>query len=393
MINKYKRKYILPLKGTSFYEQLDDCFRQIIEIKDHENTILQITLFIKANNNREYLDRKNTILDKQRIIFKNQIPATSVVSQIPDEKEVSVEIVYMTSEEEKTHFIQYKEIDQVIYTVVESDVEKEIFGAGITLNDYIDKKKSVQADTAFKIMKDILENESMTFADVIRQWNYVEDIVGYDSLCESRIQNYQILNEMRAKYYSEASFINGYPAATGIGMKAGGIILEFYACHTHDKEKIIPVKNPKQKDAYEYSQEVLIGVPLNTNKPKSAPKFERAKYIAVKNNRLIFISGTASIQGEKTIGIDDIETQTKTTIENINHLISAENLKINGILNNYHHIKFSSVRVYVKSPHYMNVVRQICNKSFPEVQVNYLIADICRDNLLVEIEGIAEFAS
>jgi enamine deaminase RidA (YjgF/YER057c/UK114 family) len=393
MINKYKRKYILPLKGTSFYEQLDDCYRQIIEIKDRDNTLLQITFFIKAKNNKEYLERKNIIFDNQQNIFKDQIPATSIVSQIPDNKEVSVEIVYMTADEEKKHVIQYKKINQVIYTLIESDIEREIFGAGITLNDFTNQNKYVQAETAFKIMNDILENESMTFADVIRQWNYVEDIVGYDSLCESRLQNYQILNEVRAKYYAMASFKNGYPAATGIGMNAGGIILEFYACHTHDKEKIIPVKNPKQKDAYEYSQEVLIGSSLNLNKPKSAPKFERAKYIAVKNNRLIFISGTASIQGEKTIGVNDIETQTKTTIENINNLISVENLKTNGILNNYHIIKFSSVRVYVKSPHYISVVRQICNKSFPEVQVNYLIADICRDNLLVEIEGIAELTS
>ncbi len=261
------------------------------------------------------------------------------------------------------------------------------------MQDYVKQKKSVQAETAFRIMSEILENEAMSFADVIRQWNYVEDIVGFDSLCEDKVQNYQVLNEIRSKYYSRVTFTNGYPAATGIGMNAGGIILEFYACHTHEKEKIIPVRNPRQKDAYEYSQEVLIGNALNINESKSAPKFERAKYIAVKNNRLIFVSGTASIQGEKTVGINDVVTQTKTTIDNIHNLISAENLKNNGILNNYNSIKFSSVRVYVKNPCDINIIRHICNKSFSDVQVNYLIADICRDNLLVEIEGIAELTS
>lgn len=390
MINKYKREYIIPEQGATFNNQLDDCFKKIAGITDHGGTILQITFFIKATDNNEYLKRKNIILNYQRDLLRNQIPATSVVSQTPDGRDVSVEIVYITADEEKRHKIQYKQLGQITYTVVESENEKEIFGAGITLPDYVNQKKSVQAETAFGIMNDILENESMTFADVIRQWNYVEDIVGYDSMCENTVQNYQVLNEIRSKYYSRVTFSHGYPAATGIGMNAGGIILEFYACHTHDKEKIIPVRNPLQKDAYEYSQEVLIGNALNINRYKSAPKFERAKYIAVKDNRLIFVSGTASIKGEKTVGINDAEAQTKTTIENINNLISAENLKINGILNNYSSIKFSSVRVYIKNPSDIGVVKQICNKSFPEVQVNYLIADICRDNLLVEIEGIAE---
>jgi hypothetical protein len=38
----------------------------------------------------------------------------------------------------------------------------------------------------------------------------------------------------------------------------------------------------------------------------------------------------------------------------------------------------------------METVREICDSSFPDVQINYLVADICRDALLVEIEGIAQ---
>jgi hypothetical protein len=51
---------------------------------------------------------------------------------------------------------------------------------------------------------------------------------------------------------------------------------------------------------------------------------------------------------------------------------------------------FSSIRVYVKIPSDMKKVREICDASFPEVQINYLVADICREALLVEIEGIAQ---
>jgi len=230
----------------------------------------------------------------------------------------------------------------------------------------------------------------MNFADVIRQWNYVEDIVGYDPLSEDNMQNYQALNDVRGRYYETAQFIHGYPAATGIGMNSGGIILEFYANKPYIKEEIMPIKNPQQKDAYDYSQDVLIGKALNTKHKKSSPKFERAKFISAENDKIIFVSGTAAIKGEVTLGLGDVAEQTKITIENIRNLISHENLEANHILNNYTALLFSSIRVYVKTPSDMEVVREICDAAFPEVQINYLVADICRDALLVEIEGIAE---
>jgi enamine deaminase RidA (YjgF/YER057c/UK114 family) len=388
MTNKHKRKYLLPAAGISFHEQMTDCIRQIDEIKK-DNNILQLTFFIRSGSNTDYSVKKKDILKLLHEHLGHDIPSASVVGQIPDKTELSVELVFLSKSIDYIK-IRHKIVDHVTYTLVESDAEKAIFAGGIASDEFLFRERSAQAEAAFSIMGRILKQEGMSFANVIRQWNYVEDIDGFDSQTEERIQNYQSLNDVRSKYYATAQFVNGYPAATGIGMDSGGIILEFYANKPFVKEEIKPIKNPQQKDAYEYSEQVLVGNHLHIQNKKTAPKFERAKFISAENDKIIFVSGTASIKGEVTIGIGDVALQTKTTIENIRNLISHENLTTNQILNNYNTLQFSSIRVYVKYASDMDTVREICDASFPEVQINYLVADICRDALLVEIEGIAE---
>ena len=53
---------------------------------------------------------------------------------------------------------------------------------------------------------------------------------------------------------------------------------------------------------------------------------------------------------------------------------------------------FSTLRVYVKYPEQIEIVRTIYEKHFKTPNIIYLDADICRDNLLVEIEGIVNFS-
>ena len=103
----------------------------------------------------------------------------------------------------------------------------------------------------------------------------------------------------------------------------------------------------------------------------------------------LFISGTASIIGQDTIGIDDIEEQTIVTLDNINKLTDSGRISHlsgeagsdagNPIL----------IRVYIKNQEDFTKVKAICEKRYPGVPSVYIEADICRDNLLVEIE--AEF--
>ena len=47
------------------------------------------------------------------------------------------------------------------------------------------------------------------------------------------------------------------------------------------------------------------------------------------------------------------------------------------------------VRVYIKAPSHYKQTRAVCEARLGELPTIYAIADVCRPELLVEIEGIA----
>jgi enamine deaminase RidA (YjgF/YER057c/UK114 family) len=122
---------------------------------------------------------------------------------------------------------------------------------------------------------------------------------------------------------------------------------------------------------------------------KSTPKFERAKVLISNKQCTIFVSGTAAIRNEKSSHIDNVSLQTIETIANINYLISSGNLKNNG-WQVKSEAKLTSIRVYVKNKNDFEIVKLEVEKAWPAIQSIYLEAEVCRPELLVEIEGIAE---
>ena len=81
--------------------------------------------------------------------------------------------------------------------------------------------------------------------------------------------------------------------------------------------------------------------------------------------------------------------QTSETIDIINYLISNVNLNANGLrMNNC--LKLISIRVYVKNSADYEIIKQRIEVAWPSVKSIYLQAEVCRQELLVEIEGIAE---
>jgi hypothetical protein len=137
-----------------------------------------------------------------------------------------------------------------------------------------------------------------------------------------------------------------------------------------------------QVAAHTYSKEILAG---DASLIKATPKFERARSVELPGKNIIFISGTASIRGEYTVGIDDPARQTEITIENIKQLYSENVLakfSDEKLLPKYGH-----ARVYIKSRKDFPEIRKSFKSHFGNLPVVYIIADICRKDLLVEIEG------
>jgi enamine deaminase RidA (YjgF/YER057c/UK114 family) len=136
--------------------------------------------------------------------------------------------------------------------------------------------------------------------------------------------------------------------------------------------------------AHVYSKRVLIDDAVDA--VKSTPKFERAKLIETERGAICFVSGTAAIRGEESVDASSATMQTLRTIENIKHLVSKENLERFG--SKPYDLDYIYLQVFVKHEKDYEEVRKVVEEHYPQVSVVYTVADVCRSELLVEIEGI-----
>lgn len=384
--------YIIPRSGVTPLEQMQDCLQQLDQecnLKKIDLTnIIKQSVFIEANNMNDYYEKTDLFQLTINKFYKSVTPTTSFIAEAPaDEKKVSLE-VYFVDKSSNEIVITHKSVDDISYTVINNPYHKEIYAAGLTtkyLNNIFE-----QAKGSFTQMQKILDNEKLSYSDVVRQWNFIDKIADKTEYDPDR-QNYQIFNDVRSLFYGTSNFVNGYPSATGIGTFTGGVTIDFIAVSSSGHLSIHPLNNPEQIDAYKYSDNVLVGKGIDETTRKTTPKFERGKLLKAKDYTRIYISGTAAVVGETTAHIDDVENQTLTTIENINKLLSPENLLKFGVHNKSKKLSFSYLRTYIKYPSDVESVKDLCEQHFSSDNFQYLVSDICRDDLLVEIEGCLEF--
>ena len=225
----------------------------------------------------------------------------------------------------------------------------------------------------------------MPVSSIIRQWNYIEKITACDATGH---QHYQDFNDARSLFYNGVEWTTGYPAATGIGTQWGGIMIDVDALLCKDGSvRVLGVDNPLQIAAHAYSQNVLLGEKDAALPQKTTPKFERAKAVWKEDHGFVYVSGTAAIRGEQSLEGVGIEQQTLTTLENIEYLVSRDNLNRSDIpaTENATLITF---RVYVKCWEDMEKAKQVVTERYPDLPAIYTLTDVCRSELLIEIEGM-----
>ncbi len=231
-----------------------------------------------------------------------------------------------------------------------------------------------------------LKTAGSSFEQVLRTWLYLGDIVGP----EGPTQRYKELNRARSDLYDKIDFLAGlkppslpgraFPASTGIGADGRDFLAAALALRTDRTDvRATPLENPRQVSAFDYAERYS---------PKS-PLFSRALALSWGENALLFISGTASITRSETRHVGDPAAQTHETLDNIEALVSPENLQQHGLLGFGANLDELAVgRVYVKWPAHEQAVRAACEARLPGVPLIYTCADVCRPDLLVEIEGV-----
>src|SRR5208283_4749470 len=102
------------------------------------------------------------------------------------------------------------------------------------------------------------------------------------------------------------------------------------------------------------------------------------------------ISGTASITNSESRHLGDAVAQTHEALDNIEALISEENFGRHGLPGFGSSLEgLAQARVYVKRTEDYPRILAVCAQRLGGVPAIYTKADVCRPELLVEIEGIA----
>jgi len=225
----------------------------------------------------------------------------------------------------------------------------------------------VATEAAYQSVFELLESHG--YSAVLRFWNYFPAInrVTHD------MERYRQFNIGRQDAFLShgRSVIGNVPAACALGSAAGGLHIAFLAA----RADMIGIENPRQVSAYHYPSQYG---------PRS-PTFSRACLVNLLGRDMLFISGTASIVGHRTLHDGDVAAQTRECLHNIRAVIAEANRRAPRAdfrLNNL------AYKVYVRHSEDLIRVRQEMTRCIgAPVSAVFLQADICRANLLVEIEA------
>ncbi len=202
--------------------------------------------------------------------------------------------------------------------------------------------------------------ENSPFTKLIRFWNYIPHInhgdgdkENYKRFCTGRLDAFEQhdLDDLQ------------FPAASAVGHYTDGITV--YALTTNTTPKYHA--NPRQLDAFKYPRQY----------GPSSPSFARASTVKIGDQQMCFISGTASILGHDSVHQGDLRLQLYTTNDNILYLLKETGFKRETI---------RTLRVYLRNTDDYLECKEVLEELFPNSTIIYTHADICRGDLLVEIE-------
>lgn len=207
------------------------------------------------------------------------------------------------------------------------------------------------------------------YPHLVRVWNYFPGI----NREEAGLERYRQFNIGRQEAFLRANrpVAGALPAACALGTQTGPLTVYFIASRT----AAIPIENPRQLSAYLYPGEYG---------PRS-PSFSRAALLRSEGQTRVFISGTASIVGHESLHPGDAAAQTRETLANIAALVSALNTEPHGAGFTLADFRY---KAYVRPGCAPEPIQWELAAALPAAaEVLFLQADICRQELLVEIEA------
>jgi len=210
-------------------------------------------------------------------------------------------------------------------------------------------------------LQTVLTQAGFELADTVRTWFFLENILSW----------YDDFNRARTKIYSGVKFRTGsLPASTGVGAKnPAGAALALAAW----------AFRPLEKNSY--AEEVAS--PLQCPAPAYGSSFSRAMEMTSNAGRRLHISGTASIApGGKTLWVGDTRRQVELTMDVVEAILRSRGFTFADLTR--------ATAYFRHAPDAGIFAEWLAANRLTQMPVVTAQCDVCRDDLLFELEAEAE---
>jgi chorismate lyase/3-hydroxybenzoate synthase len=214
----------------------------------------------------------------------------------------------------------------------------------------------------------------------IRFWNYIPMI---GEAMGDGLDRYMVFNAGRYEAFdrgpsraSEAFGPSIATAASAVGVAGSDLVIHGLASDAPG----IPVENPRQTSSWRYSRRF----------GPMPPCFARAVVTTLRARPTLLIAGTASIVGEESLHEGDVDAQLAETLRNIGAIITAA-LTASSTSVQEPFARLVHLRAYATTEDVARQVRRRLEACSPNARsIEVLRAQVCRPELLLEIEGVAD---
>ena len=258
-------------------------------------------------------------------------------------------------------------VSQKKYNDINVSISKNyIFGFVIIDVDSSNSYEEIK-NTISKKYRDFFSIANQSSMNLIKIWHYLPQLLKPYS---DKKTNYSLLCEAREIVYKEKYKDSCFPAATVIGIEGNKILIYFLAAACKEYNA---VENKRQVSSYDYPQNIFLEKPM----------FSRAiSFTDIEGvDKKIMISGTASIRGYESMHTMDVLKQLAEALENYQTFVTIKGNKSN------------ICRIYLTKSQkkYSKEIAKELDDIFEHNNYILLEGEICRNNLLVEIEGTSEY--
>jgi chorismate lyase/3-hydroxybenzoate synthase len=218
--------------------------------------------------------------------------------------------------------------------------------------------------------------EARGYPHLLRIWNYLGDI----NRGEGDAERYRQFCLGRFAAIARPGFETQLPAASAIGSRGSeGFTLIVLA----SKHAGIQVENPRQLSAFRYPR--VYG--------ERSPSFSRATLLPWADGAELLVSGTASIVGHATAHAGDALAQLRQTAANLEALRThaMQMRKQAGVP--IGELRPHCYLLYLRHAEDLPTIAPAIKQLFGDAPLQVLIGDICRSELLLEVEAIYRSAT